>query len=148
MPRDGELWQLLKSIPQGENTEVVFKSATGKILTPDTSQRHWQGIHRMKGIIPTLIEQGKLTKYLPPYNTRHTFITHQVFDLGRDEKIVSAWCGHNERVSEKHYQDIADRATQINPELPANNAKSEIELLKEQLAKQQELINKLLAEKG
>lgn len=100
-----------------------------------------------------MIKQGKLTKYLPPYNTRHTFITHQIFDLGRDEKIVSAWCGHNEKVSEKHYQDVSDRATQINPELPANqsqvdNQKSELELLKEQLKRQQEMINELLGNKG
>ncbi|MCE2697437.1 MAG: tyrosine-type recombinase/integrase [Nostocales cyanobacterium LE14-WE4] len=156
MPKNGELWELLKSIPQGKDNDIVFK-VDGKIVKDGTLRANWRGTtgtstSKIIGIIPTLIEQGKLRKYLPCYNTRHTFITHQVFDLGRDEKIVSAWCGHNEKVSEKHYQDISDRANQINPELPANQSqaddqKTELEMLKEQLKQQQEMINKLLSDK-
>ena len=149
LPKDGELWSLLKSIPQGKANEIVFKSKTGKIILGTTFHAVWSGAYGNKGIIPLLIKQGKLSKYLKPYNTRHTFITHQIFDLGRDEKIVSAWCGHGEMVSQKHYQDITDRAMQINPELPATTSQqvqqSEINLLKEQLQQQQELINKLLS---
>ncbi|WP_335021069.1 tyrosine-type recombinase/integrase [Nostoc sp.] len=149
LPKDGELWSLLKSIPQGKANEIVFKSKTGKIILSTTFHAVWSGAYGNKGIIPLLIKQGKLSKYLKPYNTRHTFITHQIFDLGRDEKIVSAWCGHGEMVSQKHYQDITDRAMQINPELPATTSQqvqqSEINLLKEQLQQQQELINKLLS---
>ncbi|MBD2299103.1 tyrosine-type recombinase/integrase [Nostoc sp. FACHB-87] len=146
MPKDGELWNLIKSIPQGEANETVFKTKTKKIIRGNIfTSEHW------KPVIDKLIEQGKLTKYLSPYNTRHTFITHQIFDLGRDEKIVSAWCGHGEAVSQKHYQDITDRAILINPELPASpqtQQLSKIEQLEEQLRQQQELIDKLLAEKG
>ncbi len=149
MPKNGELWNLLCSIPQGEPSDVVFKSKRGKIILDNVFCRAWKGneANKNKGIITELINQGKLTKYLSPYNTRHSFITHQIFDLGRDEKIVSAWCGHGELVSQKHYQDIADRAMQINPELPANQQaqqQSEIEILKEQLRQQQELINKFM----
>jgi integrase len=152
MPTDGELWNLLKSIPQGEPNEVVFKSKMGKIINRNTLGSVWRGNSQgHKGIIPELIKQGKLTKYLPPYNTRHTFVTHQVYDLGRDEKIVSAWCGHGEFVSQKHYQDTAKYAMQINPELPANSnqpiEKSEVELLKEQnkaLAEQMEQMKKMI----
>ncbi|MEA5603726.1 tyrosine-type recombinase/integrase [Nostoc sp. UHCC 0252] len=151
LPKDGELWNLLKSIPQGKPNEVVFKSKTGKIILGTTFYTVWAGTYGNKGIIPQLMKQGKLTKYLKPYNTRHTFITHQIFDLGRDEKIVSAWCGHGEMVSQKHYQDINDRAMQINPELPASTQlvqQSEIDMLKEQLKQQQELINKLLQDRS
>ncbi|MEH1793385.1 tyrosine-type recombinase/integrase, partial [Nostoc sp.] len=146
IPKDGELWNLLKSIPQGEPNEIVFKSKRGNIILDNVFCRAWKGSERNKnkGIITELIKQGDLNKYLSPYNTRHTFITHQIFDLGRDEKIVSAWCGHGELVSQKHYQDIADRATQVNPELPVTQQalqQSELDSLKEQLHKQQELIN-------
>lgn len=147
MPKDGELWNLLKSITQGELNEVVFKSKTGKIILEPNFNTVWKGGNKNDGIITSLIKEKKISKYIKPYNTRHTFITHQIFDLGRDDKIVSAWCGHHEDVSEKHYQDISDRATQINPELPANQQsqqQSELDLLKEQLRKQQELIDKLL----
>lgn len=146
MPRDGELWNLLKSISQGEDNEVVFKSKGGKIINHAVFRNRYSGNEssRIKGIIPQLIEQGKLAKYLSPYNTRHSFITHAVFDLGIDEKIVSKWCGHNIDVSNKHYQDVAVFAERVNPEVPQQ---TELDTLKEQLRQQQELINKLLAEK-
>ncbi|MEH2032343.1 MAG: tyrosine-type recombinase/integrase [Nostoc sp.] len=149
MPRDGELWNLLKSIPQGEPNENLFKNKAGKAINADSLQRVWHGYEasRNKGIIPELIKQGKVKKYLPCYNTRHTFITHQIFDLGRDSAIVNTWCEHSEEMSRKHYRDIAKYATQINPELPANNQQSEFNLLNEQLRKQQELIDKLLKDK-
>jgi len=150
MPKDGELWQLLKSIPQGQDNEVVLKSRDGKIINIETFSFAWSGQEnkKSKGIIPELIKQGKVSKYLPAYNTRHTFIYHAIFDLGHDEKVVSKWCGHTVGVSAKHYQDIELASVGINPEIPLNQqgkAKSEIELLKEQveelkkeLAKQRE----------
>lgn len=104
---------------------------------------------KRNGIILDLIEKGKLSKYLPSYNTRHTFITHQVFDIGIDGKIVSCWCGHGEVVSQKHYQDIANKASQTIPiyEETDNKQQSELDLLKKKLEEQQELINKLMQEK-
>lgn len=146
MLKDGELWNLLKSIPQGEANEIVLKSKTGKIIDDTSFSLSWRGreaINR-KGIITRLIEAGSLSKYLSPYNTRHSYITHAVFDLGIDEKIVSKWCGHTIDVSNKHYQDVAIFAERVNPEV---KQQSEIELLKEQLRQQQELINELLAKK-
>ncbi|MEH2211335.1 tyrosine-type recombinase/integrase [Nostoc sp.] len=152
MPKDGELWNLLKSIPQGEPNENIFKNKVGKAINADSLQRVWHGYEasRNKGIIPELIKLGKVKKYLPCYNTRHTFITHQIFDLGRDAAIVNTWCEHSDEMSKKHYRDIAKYATQINPELPANQQtqqQTELDLLKEQVRKQQELIEKLLEDK-
>ncbi|QLE54841.1 hypothetical protein FD725_04510 [Nostoc sp. TCL26-01] len=146
MPRDGELWTSLKSIPQGEDTEIVFKSKGEKIINSAVFRNTYSGNKsiRIRGIIPQLIEQGKLIKQLSPYNTRHSFITHAVFDLGIDEKIVSKWCGHNIDVSNKHYQDVAIFAERVNPHLPQT---TELDILKQQLQQQQELINKLLADK-
>ncbi|QSJ19439.1 site-specific integrase [Nostoc sp. UHCC 0702] len=149
MPKDGELWNLLKSIPQGNDGDIVFKSKSRKIIERSAFIHTWKGRNNstvLKGIIPELIKQGKLTKYLSPYNTRHTFITHAVFDLGIDEKIVSKWCGHQIDVSNKHYQDVAIFASRINPEVPMINQQqvqqqSEIELLKQQIAELQAQLN-------
>ncbi|MFM7407893.1 MAG: tyrosine recombinase XerC [Cuspidothrix sp.] len=88
LPKNSELWHLLKSInTDTDNTNhVVFKSSTGKIIDSETVRRYWSGWsqnnNKIKSIIYSLIEQGQLTKYLPPYNTRHSFITHQVFLTG------------------------------------------------------------------
>lgn len=151
IPKNGELWNLLKSIPQGKDNEIVFKSKLGKIIDDTNFSQTWRGRRNFnrKGIITQLIEAERLNKYLSPYNTRHTFITHAIFDLGIDEKVVAKWCGHTIDVSNKHYQDIAIFAERINPEVPQQQ--SELDLLKEQLRQQQEamkqqqeLINKLL----
>lgn len=154
MPKDGELWNLLKSIPQGEPNEVVFKSKQNKIIYSRTFGTTWKGCDaptmKIKGIIPELIKQGKLTKYLPPYNTRHTFINHAIFDLGVDEKFVSKLCGHQIDTSGRHYQDIAIFAERINLDIPMSQQaqqQPEIDLLKEQMRQQQELINKLLQDR-
>ncbi|MBN3927370.1 tyrosine-type recombinase/integrase [Nostoc sp. NMS4] len=156
MPKDEELWNFLKSIPQGEPNEVVFKSKLEKTINDTVFAEFWRGRKKgkcnRKGIITQLIEQGKLTKYLSPYNTRHTYITHAVFDLGIDEKKVSYWCGHKIEVSNKHYQDVAIFADKTNPHLPATTTQqvqqqSEIDLLREQMKQQQELINKLLQDR-
>ncbi|MEH2352570.1 tyrosine-type recombinase/integrase [Nostoc sp.] len=153
MPKDGELWKLLKSIPCGELNDIVFQSKTGKTIDTIIFATSWRGRDKgnsdkgRKGIIPALIEQGKLTKYLSPYNTRHTFITHAIFDLGIDEKKVSYWCGHKIEVSNKHYQDVAIFADRTNPEISMtqqSQQQSKIDLLEQKLAEQQELIDKLM----
>jgi integrase len=143
MPKDGELWKLLKSIEQGQDNEVVFKNKSGRIIDPVVFQSTWSGRQnsRNKGIIPTLIKQGKLTKYLSAYHTRHTFIYHAIFDLGHDEKVVSKWCGHTVGVSAKHYQDVELASVGINPEIPISQqgkAKSELEQFKEDWIKERE----------
>ncbi|BDI19076.1 hypothetical protein ANSO36C_48780 [Nostoc cf. commune SO-36] len=154
MPKDGELWSFLKLMPQGEQSEVVFKSKIGRVINSTTFGNSWRGQNspsiQAKGIIPTLIKQGDITKYLPPYNTRHTFITHAVFDLDIDEKVVSKWCGHKIETSNKHYQDIAIFADKTNPEVPMNKQvqyQARMEQLEDQLRQQQELIDKLLKSK-
>jgi len=156
MPKDGELWQLLKSIPQGELNDVVFKSKRGKIIDDRIFGVAWQGRNshnKQKGIIRTLIEQGKLSKYLPPYNTRHTFINHAIHDLKIPEKIVCYMCGHQADVSNKHYQDEAIFMKGINPEIPfsqqdfglqkMDNQQTKIETLEEQIKKLQEQLEEM-----
>jgi integrase len=142
MPKNGELWNLLKSIPQGEASEIVFKSKLGKIIDDTNFSLSWRGRKNSnrKGIITRLIETGSISKYLSPYNTRHSFITHAIFDLGIDEKIVSKWCGHDIQISNKHYQDVAIFAERVNPEV---KQQSELELLKEQLRQQQEELEEM-----
>ncbi|BDA70233.1 Phage integrase [Calothrix sp. PCC 7716] len=151
MPKNGELWNLLKELPQGEPNECVFKTKTGKIIMSQVMSDKWCGDStvRMNGIIPELIKQGKLKQYYPFYNCRHTFVTHQIFDLGREPEIVNAWCEHSDAVSRKHYRDVSSYAMQANPELPANynQTLSEVDILKKQLAEMQKQLEELKEKK-
>ena len=149
MPKDGELWNLLKSIPQGEPNDTVFKSKSGKKISSHIFQTTWLGRDKsQKGIVTELIKQGKLVKYLPPYNTRHSFINHQINIIGVAPHVVNDWCEHSEKVSKQCYR-LTD--TRIIPGygMPATTSQqaqqqSELDLLKEQLREQQELINRLM----
>jgi integrase len=144
MPKDGRLWNLLKEIPQGEANECVFKNREDNVIHHCSFGDVWKGKQAVRnkktydypGICQLLINEAKISKYLPPYNTRHTFITHQIYDLGREPDVVNAWCEHSEQTSKKHYRDNERYAMMINPESdmtkqPAND-KSEVDLLREQ----------------
>ncbi len=156
MPVGSDLWVLLKSVPEGQPDEVVFKSRKSKTIHPIVFAHAWGQTQtgRTKGFIIQLIEQGKISKYLPPYNTRHTFITHQIYDLGIPSYVVSAWCEHSTDVSKKHYQDSERYAMQYTPNSAPVVEKSELALLQEQNAllqeqmkAMQEMMEKLKSEK-
>ncbi|MEH2317248.1 hypothetical protein [Nostoc sp.] len=151
MPKDGELWNLLKSIPQGEANANVFKSKKGLPVDLITFWKIWGGKpHRNeKGVIKTLIEQGRLSKYLPPYNTRHTFINHQINEVGIAPHIVNGWCDYGDNISKEHYRQLDSSVTPgygrstVNSQPNQQLEKSEIDLLKEQLKQQQEQMEEM-----
>ncbi|BAZ83575.1 tyrosine-type recombinase/integrase [Sphaerospermopsis kisseleviana CS-549] len=143
IPKGGELWDLIKSIPEGEPNEVVFKNRQGKIIRPTSFFHAWHGQDANVGIIPDLIEQGKISKYLPPYNTRHTFVSYQINVIGIPPHIVNAWCDHSEEISQKHYRQL-DLKVVPGYNKDKTEQQQEIDLLKEQLRRQQELINELM----
>lgn len=151
MPREGELWNLLKELKEGEPNEVVFKTKTGKMMHQQSVQDRWKGNKKgQKGIVTELIKQGKLKQFFPFYNCRHTFVTHQIFDLGREPEIVNAWCEHSDAVSRKHYRDVSSYAMQANPEVHAsyNQNLSEVDILKKQLAEMQKQLDELKEKKS
>ena len=108
MPKNGELWNLLKSLKEENPGEVVFKSKTGKVIRAKEFARYWRGTSEVgyPGVIPRLIKQGKIRKYLPLYNTRHTFISYQINECGVPPHIVKDWCGHSEDITTNVYRQI------------------------------------------
>ena len=158
MPKNGELWNLLKSLPQGDPNECIFKTQTGKMINNRAFSDLWlgDGTERRKGIIPTLIKQGKLSKYLPPYNTRHTFINHQINDIGIAPHVVNAWCSHSDDTSKAHYRDLDLRIIPgygNEEQEPIKTVVNEVDSLKEiiksmqeQMKTQSELIASLQAQ--
>lgn len=143
MQKGGELWELLKSIPQGQPNECVFKSKTGGIIHSMALYNMWGGRKDKgsKGCISTLIEQGKVSKYLPPYNTRHTFINHQINDVGIPPHVVNSWCEHSDQVSRVHYRQLDLKV------IPGYGEKREIEKSEAELLREQiEMLTKRLDE--
>lgn len=160
MPKDGQLWNLLKSLPKKEPDDVVFSSKTGKIIDATRLARTWRGdpCTKSPGVIPELITQGKVSQYLKPYATRHTFISHQVNIHKIPITTVAQWVGNGAMVSNNSYLDrdkmtvpgYSDSSTQSStsdtqktPEQPTAEPdklaimQAEIEALKAQLAEYQ-----------
>ena len=141
MPKNGELWGLLKSMQQGALNELVFKSKTGKPINSGELSRFWRGsINKAKGcpgLIPTLISQGKVSKYLPLYNTRHTFISYQINECGIPPHVVKDWCGHSEKMTTETYRQEnllikpVDYNNESSPKQPSEP--SRIEVLEQQV---------------
>lgn len=112
MPKDSQLWSLLKSLPERNSDDVVFPSKAGVTLNFDVLARMWRGdsLNRQPGIIPELIAEGKVKQYLKPYATRHTFISHQVNIHKIPITTVAQWVGNGAMVSNNSYLD-RDRMT-------------------------------------
>ncbi|MCJ8283197.1 MAG: tyrosine-type recombinase/integrase [Rivularia sp. ALOHA_DT_140] len=153
MKKGSQLWNILSELKRGEDNHCVFSvRENGKPIHQVTLCEKWYGKIsrgvRYVGLVKKLVEQGKVSKYLPVNNTRHTFVSHQIYDLGREPHIVNAWCEHSEQVSRKHYRDSSMFASDINPELscvkqdtPQNN--SQVDELKAIIEQQQAQINQL-----
>lgn len=112
MPKNGQLWNLLKSLPERELDDVVFVSKQGKIIRNPIVRRVWHGDRHCNqlGVIPELIEQGKVSQYLKLYATRHTFISHQVNIHKIPITTVAQWVGNGAMVANNNYLD-RDRMT-------------------------------------
>lgn len=153
MRKDSKLWKILSDLKKGEDNHCVFSvRENGKPIHQVTLCEKWygktaRGVHYI-GLVKDLVGQGKVSKYLPVNNTRHTFVSHQIYDLGRESHIVNAWCEHSEEVSRKHYRDASMVASDINPDLPSINQDaqqndSQVDELKAIIEQQQAQINQL-----
>lgn len=107
MPKNGQLWNMLKSLDEGKPNDTVFKSKNGKIINRVHLSQFWHGSkgNRNPGVIATLIKQGRISKYLPLYNTRHTFISYQINECGIPPHVVKDWCGHSEKITSGVYRE-------------------------------------------
>lgn len=151
LPKDGLLWQLLKSLPQTSLDDVVFLSKTGKIIDANKLGEIWRGKESegLPGVIPTLIKEGKVREYLRLYATRHTFIYHQVNICKVPITTVAQWVGNSALISNNSYLDRDRYIVPGNPSaaetLPIANLSSEfVEMLTRLTPEQIEQLKLLL----
>lgn len=107
MPKNGQLWNLLKSISEQKPDDLIFPSKTGNPISVKNLSRVWRGSEQgnYPGVITQLIAQGKVSQYLKLYATRHTFISHQVNIHKIPITTVAQWVGNGAMVSNNSYLD-------------------------------------------
>ncbi|MEJ1935374.1 site-specific integrase [Nostoc sp. NIES-2111] len=103
------LRELLMSIrPASPSPEsLVFPSPNGKAIDNGKfTNQVWRGCRSgrkvYKGILATLVDEGKVQRYRCPYNTRHTFISHCV-EAGVPIPQIARWVGNSPEIIMRHY---------------------------------------------
>lgn len=89
-----------------KETDLVFPNRNGGFFDQAALSSVWGNVNpdngRKIGIVSSLAMEGKLN-YLPPYNTRHTFINF-CLDQGLDPRTIADWCGNSDDVIQKVYK--------------------------------------------
>jgi integrase len=77
--------------------ELVFPAPRGGVIdSHNFLNRIW------KPVVEGLVKSGKVEKYLPQYNIRHTFIT-LALENGLDAKDVARLVGNSPEIIYRHY---------------------------------------------
>jgi len=107
-PCNAALTSLLEDLRLNANpNDLVFTRPSGTAINSnDFLNNYWRGRKGRQGIIPRLIYEGKVYRYRPQYNTRHTFIT-QCIDAGIPIPTVASWVGNSPAIILKHYCGIS-----------------------------------------
>lgn len=106
-PMNSYLIDWLSAIKSLSGTDLVFPGNKTKYIARSTVSKSWSDDCAnpsvpKDGIVTSLAKQGKL-QYLPPYNTRHTFINFCI-DQGIDTITIADWCGNSDNVIEQVYR--------------------------------------------
>ncbi|NEP41743.1 MAG: site-specific integrase [Okeania sp. SIO2H7] len=104
-PLTEKLSTWLLSLQKQANSHLIFPNTRGNYLDDGILSKAWGQLpkpDRKTGVVAELAMQGEL-KYLPPYNTRHTFINYCI-EQGIDTMTIAAWCGNSDRVIESVYK--------------------------------------------
>lgn len=109
-PISDKLQAYLTSIqPHSNNNEdLVFKNHAGNVIDPTYFITNvWGG---KKGIVTQLVQLGKVERYRPQYNTRHTFIT-MCLEEGISIPQIARWVGNSPSTLLAHYGGVIQRST-------------------------------------
>ena len=110
---------LLKVKPiDAKPTDLIFTQRNGKAwyigqlakLWNTYELNHPQKTYVYPGVVTQLVEEGKISGYLSPYHTRHTFITLQAH-AGTDLLLLATACGNSVETIQRHYLGINTEAS-------------------------------------
>jgi integrase len=115
-PKLNELLLRIKPV-DAKSTDLVFVSPNGKAWSNEYLIELWnqksnssKGVKRYyPGVVRQLADEGKISGYLPPYHTRHTFITLMAH-AGTDLLLLATACGNSVEVIQRYYLGINTEA--------------------------------------
>lgn len=122
-PMNDNLWDWLESIkPKAAQPQDICFTGTNSqhikhrklwLTWGDRSQKEIKN----NGIVIRLAFERLIFDYLPPYNTRHTFINH-CLDHQVDSITIADWCDNSDDIIQKVYRS-KQRNIDINYQMPS-----------------------------
>ncbi|WP_250123640.1 tyrosine-type recombinase/integrase [Chroococcidiopsis sp. CCMEE 29] len=109
-PCNQQLQSLLQSVrpSKPEPDSLVFPNPIGNPINPAVFLHNaWSGDESKGkiGIVTQLVKEGKVERYRPQYNTRHTFIT-MTLEMGVSPTQVGRWVGTSTETISRHYAGV------------------------------------------
>lgn len=99
-------------------SDIVFLSPRGGLIDAHNfTNRVWRGNKygekEYKGVVSGLYREGRISKYLPTYHTRHTFITLLLDNSSLDAKDIARVVGNDPAVLYRNYASTNVRSLHI-----------------------------------
>ena len=88
--------------------DLVFSNLNGRAINPaNFLHNSWkgEGSKGKTGIVTQLVLDGKVERYRPQYNTRHTFIT-ECLEAGISIPQIARWVGNSAGTLLAHYGGV------------------------------------------
>lgn len=115
--------QIMPATPT-KTTDLVFADKKGSPFYSNKHSAYWlgttikyKGVERhYPGVVTRLIEEGKISGYLSPYHTRHTYITLTAQANKENNQAllhIASSCGNSVDVLLKHYLGVKEEAASI-----------------------------------
>ncbi|MEG4842836.1 tyrosine-type recombinase/integrase [Microcoleus sp. B9-D4] len=121
---NSRLKELLLSLKIESSSNLVFPNKKTKFMSSSVIRNHWLGYKQNRtsvdgteveyiypGIVRQLVEEGKISGYLSPYHTRHTYITLTAEANKHDNNAllyIATACGNSVDVILRHYLGLAE----------------------------------------
>ncbi|MEG4289812.1 tyrosine-type recombinase/integrase [Microcoleus sp. C2C3] len=121
---NSRLKELLLHLKSESSNNLVFPSKKGKFMSSGGIRINWLGYKQKRiltdgteveytypGVVTQLADEGKISGYLSPYHTRHTYITLTAHANKHDNNAllyIATSCGNSVDVILRHYLGVSE----------------------------------------
>ena len=123
---NSRLKEMLLKLKSENSSDLLFPNKKGKHRLQSSVAQTWRGYKQKRiltdgtevdyyylGIVAQLVEEGKISGYLSPYHTRHTYITLTAHANSHNNNAllhIATSCGNSVDVILRHYLGVSEEA--------------------------------------
>jgi integrase len=123
---NSRLKQLLLQLKSKNSSDLLFPNKKGKHRLQSSVAQTWRGYKQKRiltdgtevdyyylGVVAQLADEGKISGYLSPYHTRHTYITLTAHANSHNNNAllhIATSCGNSVDVILRHYLGVSEEA--------------------------------------